>query len=206
MKMKHLIPAALMVAALTAAAPVFGQYSSLSLDLKATLYASDEGRSMFQIPGQADLGVVFVKGTPDDDYSEAKLAEIFQLTKVRTAGEVELDIRWPGEEIPNGRIAHAFRLNGRDFLLVLTPVKVSFRDQAYSFKADVYEVSSESASQPKRVCEQNVELNAFGLLGFYFKDKTYFLTVKMLKSGWGASIPRPPLFAIPGPATIKKCA
>jgi hypothetical protein len=206
MTTRHLIKAALMVAALAAATPVLAQYSSLSLDLKFTLYASDEGRSMFQLPSRADLGVVFVKGTPDDAYTEANLAEMFQLTKVRTAGELGMDIRWPGEEIPNERIAHAFRLNGRDFLLMLTPANVDFRDQAYLFKADVYEITAENPAQPKRVCEQNVELNAFGLLGFYFKDKTFFLTVKMLKSGWGASVPRPPFFAAPGPAVIKKCA
>lgn len=206
MKKKLLIPAALTTATLVlvAAPPLFAQYSSLSLDLKVTLYASDEGRSMFQIPGQADLGVVFVKGTPDDAYTEAKLAEIFQLAKVRTAAELDMDVRWPGDAIMDGRIAHAFRLNGRDFLLVLTPIKVSFGDQVYSFKADVYEIAAERPGQPKHVCEQNVELNAFGLLGFYFKDKTYFLTVKMLKSGWGAIIPRPPFFANPGPAVIKK--
>jgi hypothetical protein len=200
MKIGRFVPAALM-AAFTTVTPGFGQYASLSLDLKVTLYASDEGRNMYPLPAQSDLGVVFVKGTPDDKYDEAVLAKAFNLSKVRTAGEARLDVRWPGEEIPNERIAQAFRLNGRDFLLVLIPVKVGFREHIYSFKAEVYELDAGKGTEIAQACGQNVDLNAFGLLGFFFKDKTYFLTVKLLNSGWGASIPRPPVFM--GPTKVK---
>lgn len=204
MKVKQLIPATLF-AVLIIGAPIFGQYANLSLDLKVTLYASDEGRKGLyspDSPGADDAGIVFAKWGHGDDLTESKLGKLFNLNKVRTAGEAEMNVRWPGDEIPNSRIAHALRVNGRDFLLVLFPDRVGFKDNVYMFKAEIYELDPKADAGAKRICADTIDLRAFGFLGFFFKDKTYFLTVHLLRSGWGASIPRPPVLL--GPTSEKK--
>jgi len=201
MNARSLIPAAPAVICL-AGGPLWSQYANLSLDLKVTLFVSDQGRNFYPAPREGEVGIVFVKGTPGDSYNEENLGRLFNLSKVRTAGEAEMDVLWPGEEIPNSRIAHALRLNGRDFLLVLFPDKVNFKENIYTFKAEVYDLNPEAEPGSKRFCGEIVDLNAFGMVGFFFKDKTYFLTVNLLRSGWGASIPRPPVFM--GPTSDKK--
>jgi len=205
MKTRHLLmPAALVVICL-AGSPIYGQYASLSLDLKFILFASDEGRNMYPAPKEDDIGIVFAKGTSSEFLTGAKLGQLFNLNKVRMAGEAEIGIHWPGEDIPSSRIAHAVRVNGRDFLIVLFPDKISFKENAYTFKAEVYELDPKAGAGAKRICGENVDLNAFGFVGFYFRDKTYFLTVNLLSSGWGASILRPSISTVMEPTSKKKC-
>ncbi len=193
---KKLLILAALAAAIVTGIPLYGQYASLSLDLKFTLYASDEGRNFYPTPKEGEVGIVFAKGTLDESFSEAKLGQLFNLNKVRMAGETEMDVHWPGEEIPNSRIAHALRVNGRDFLVVLFPDKVSFKENVYTFKAEVYDLDPKADPAVKSICRETIDLNVFGFVGFFFKDKTYFLTLRLLRSGGALPFRGRPSFSV----------
>jgi len=190
-KTSSFIALTFLAAVVMAAAPVFGQNSRLSLDLNIMMFVSDQGRNMGSMD-ESKYGAFYAERRPDDTYTPGQLGRMFQLAEVRTAGEETRDLRWPGNGIANERIVHAFRLDGRDFLLVLVPDRINFKKNDYAFKADVYEMGADRAYRSIGFNGQAVDLNTFGLMGFFFKDKTYFLTVKLMSSGWSASVPRPP--------------